>query len=1491
MKKKIFILSLLIFTRLFCFAQHCQYCSASVVGIHPISGKSKQIINGLYIYVVNERGIQYNGLNSIVDPVPTDNKNISKTVLFWQNDSTRLPSKNDGMHFRFAHNHYLFRSFWSHSSPKEKDKLYVRIEDRDGKKNGGKFKTQVIPVSQLKLKSLCGYDDSYFKSEDYAPLTLELELDNGKDSTKTIKTANGFRFEFDPSPLSNCPECDGCICKSLQVFNNLEQIVFERVFVENTLAENYHGVDSIQVADYNFDGYPDFRICQYSPQYVYMVFDKEKNTFVNEPLLNQMDDIEFDFANKTAKANKIITALKKGASAMNPNSDRTEEYHNYMLSGKGFNYVQEYITISTFKSNQQSYKKEANYYFYSQYKLKSVSESEFKKTLNPSSAKEYDVTPFIFKLDKHPLGVKIPSENGAYAYRIEVLNVKNSNVIFSKTFHGNKLKSPFVCSDSLQIADFNFDGYPDFRVCALGSNHTYYVYYKKKGTFIEEKRLSELFNVKFDYTQKIVTGNKNIVSYDMGIHTNTIKVSLSADQLSKHNKFTSNNIQQPTVAPNNSIPQKDSIETTLPNKNSSTSSEPIKQNTKTIPPYQFIVYSNDLKKNNTLDTLIPSISKIEVKKMNSGTFLSFLNKETVASILAGSDSIEVDDYDFDGHQDFRIWSTKSSSFRKIKFGMKQNYPSFNYYMYDSISNGFYLHFISKLDGLRFDKTNKVVKGHMDSKFKINENSFVDGFYEYTLSGKGLEYVKQEIYPDLQNNQYFKGQTKKQFILKNNKLSLLETKLSNNNNFFQETVGNFRFEKEKILDTISKINLAGTNNLYRYEYRVFNASTNSLIFKMAGEFCLPADSCIDSLDIADYNFDDYPDFILLQAKTMQNYFFYLPNKNKFETSALLNDLKNFKVDLLEKKATGTKYEYTASLGTNKYGHLKKPKLSSVSTYTLTGANYKFVSIAKTIITKNKKRKTDTTYYLNENSVLIPISKNYFETRMLMGQPKQIKDKKVNSSKSFYKTWKNYQFKLIFNPPDIKSSPVYGSYVKVLEVKDLKKDSIIYSRVMRGDKYKEKAICTDSLLIDDYNFDGYPDYKMCNDYEGKRFDYHLYDSKKNNFVKDNLLSGLINVQLYPDSFKLVGFRTAGSTMQDVWMIGKGFPTVKIFSKTIEANLVARNKVNTYVYKEGRLIEVNTPMPYKTYSKIKDGYRFQLEFNPDDIKISSDVGSYVKRLRIYKIEPNKSEGKVFETSLFANELKETIEQRDSFEITHFNFDAIPDVRFNHSFNTGQSVYYLSALDDSKNQVFYYEQNLSNLQQIKRFEDRKKLTGTYTDKTDYNTVSFYGKYLDTMVVVKQNLNTMAISQTITYLNKLGKLTPIPNIKALEPKPKTKKEFGDYNFDGFEDFRTKKSENDERWDFFIFNNKKQSFELDTLLSKMTSTWFDFENMEFIGNVYTRIDDTSNHTDIYKYSKGKITLYMKKDCVHKFPSSESSNCVVSELKDGKWVATFIQGAE
>lgn len=1257
-------------------AQHCQYCNTDLVAICPVSSIDQKLINGLRIFLVDENGIQYPWLSSILDVNPKDNTTISERMLFWQNDLTKSENKNNKKHFSFAGNHYIFNPFWNQKST---DKIYVKIEDIDGRRNGGDFCSMVVPISLLQQKKLCGYGYDYYKTDDYAPLKLTLYPKNKRDSTKVIKQSGNFRFEFDKSPLTNCPECHGCECKLIEVYNGIEQKIFEHVFIGNSLSYNEENLDSIQVADYNFDSYPDFRLFNGHNKFnTYYIYNPGINKFEEHPILSALILIQFDYKTKTAKGSRINTKPFNEKSNLSGGGS----YNNvFIFTGENLKDVMvlSYPYLNTW--NGYSKKEDSlvsttpadtSYYIYNN---KTLYLREYKNLY--TSTKE--LGGFKFLLERNYYFSKNHPQYGKYVRTITVKSIGNEKILFSNTeeITKHRIDNKNYYTDSLNVADFNFDEFPDFRYYNESNKYHYKVYDTNKNSFVDEPFLNSLNEIEFNFKQKYLIGD-------------------------------------------------------------------------------ILVFDH---KDKNLSGMYPN-----------NTYLK-----------------------------------SQSRFHAFGTGMKNVKEYYKEYRYTK-------------DGT---SAKEDVRYFHYSAYKLNP-------------------IKEEVY------------------------KIEEAKINTN---IKTIIRNpFIFE----LNNNPNVNIPSEKGAYAQRVKISNLKKSKLLFEIIvyGNKLNQPECYWDSNQVADYNFDGYPDFRICNGGKpgTHTYYFYSKKKDSFLKSKKLSDVYNLKFDFINKTAMGNIIHEYDDMGrhetvmkiTFKEKDLKSEEISELATDPIPDLNkLKFVP--------------------KKDSALIVTPK--VDT---------LNNKKPE--KLFIKQWKNYQFKLIFNPQNIKPSPVYGSYVKVLEVKDLKKDSLIYSRVMRGDKYKEKAICTDSLLIDDYNFDGYPDYKTCNDYEGKRFDYHLYDSKKNNFVKDNLLSGLINVQLFPDSFKLVGFRAAGSIMQDVWMLGKGFPTVKIFSKYITDGSDVQRKEYTYVYKEGRLIEVNTPMPYKVYSKVIDGYRFQLEFNPVDIVIPRDLGSYVKRLSVYKVESNKSEGKVFETSLFANELKETVEQRDSFEVAHYNFDKIPDVKFNNSLNLGQSVYYLSAIDVNEDQVFYYEQNLSHIQQIKRFEDRKKLTGTYTDKTDYNTVSFYGKYLDTMVVVKQNLNTMAITQTITYLNKLGKLKPIPNIKALEPKPKTKKEFGDYNFDGYEDFRTKKNENDERWDFFIYNNKKQSFEIDTLLSKMTTTDFDFENKVFVGQITKHINEDT-YTEGYKTVNGRIILYSKSICHREFRYAERVDCTISELKDGKWVETFIHGAE
>lgn len=80
--------------------------------------------------------------------------------------------------------------------------------------------------------------------------------------------------------------------------------------------------------------------------------------------------------------------------------------------------------------------------------------------------------------------------------------------------------------------------------------------------------------------------------------------------------------------------------------------------------------------------------------------------------------------------------------------------------------------------------------------------------------------------------------------------------------------------------------------------------------------------------------------------------------------------------------------------------------------------------------------------------------------------------------------------------------------------------------------------------------------------------------------------------------------------------------------------------------------------------------------------------------------------------------------------------------------------------------------------------------------------------------------TQTTTFLYKNGIKKYIPNPPPPPPKINIRKEFGDYNFDSLEDFRMTNINDTTRFNYYLFNQKIQGFEFDSLLSKMKYTQF-----------------------------------------------------------------------
>lgn len=170
-------------------AQHCQYDFYSLIGIIPYTSDSSRLINGLTITLVDESGNPVTGRQKIITANSNDAGIAVLPFQFWRNppfnNDTDHHNRNiQKRHFAFASGHYILA--FSTGQGKKKS-FYVKIEDRDGNKNGGSFNTVIVNIPAGNLMSLCGYDlrsdhhDAY-----YQPLKVKLQPKINDEATDSI---------------------------------------------------------------------------------------------------------------------------------------------------------------------------------------------------------------------------------------------------------------------------------------------------------------------------------------------------------------------------------------------------------------------------------------------------------------------------------------------------------------------------------------------------------------------------------------------------------------------------------------------------------------------------------------------------------------------------------------------------------------------------------------------------------------------------------------------------------------------------------------------------------------------------------------------------------------------------------------------------------------------------------------------------------------------------------------------------------------------------------------------------------------------------------------------------------------------------------------------------------------------------------------------------------------------------------------------------------
>lgn len=293
----------------------------------------------------------------------------------------------------------------------------------------------------------------------------------------------------------------------------------------------------------------------------------------------------------------------------------------------------------------------------------------------------------------------------------------------------------------------------------------------------------------------------------------------------------------------------------------------------------------------------------------------------------------------------------------------------------------------------------------------------------------------------------------------------------------------------------------------------------------------------------------------------------------------------------------------------------------------------------------------------------------------------------------------------------------------------------------------------------------------------------------------------------------------------------------------------------------------------------YMAEIAYNPSTVELGSNNGNYVKRLRIYTIPNNDL---VHEQLIYGDSLKENWFQRDSIEFLYVNFDDVLDIRFSH--RNGTFTYILSHKDDEKRVVFYEENILYKTPKFTRDVEMQLITYSEIDKNFETTYRLFGFYLDTLVSFVQSIQKPVYAQEFTFLNSFGgRPKPIKNKRPYPTEPIAKKEYNDYNMDGFTDYRVQELVlPDNNWNYYIWNIKSNDYIKDTLMSSLNS-YYDAETRKFQGSKHERVGDDTNQYDTYEFRDNKLVVVRRTVCVHDANQSESSNCAVYEWLNGRLV--------
>ena len=344
--------------------------------------------------------------------------------------------------------------------------------------------------------------------------------------------------------------------------------------------------------------------------------------------------------------------------------------------------------------------------------------------------------------------------------------------------------------------------------------------------------------------------------------------------------------------------------------------------------------------------------------------------------LVAENFLEIDDYNFDGHTDFRILTKKTTTLVERTMGIADYILDYDYYMFDASNNKFYRHLLSSLRHVKIDPNEKMVTGTLYDNLNHSSTNPKPTSYQYKLCGTALKYctITPSSYPE--PNKFYGNFNSTYHILEGQDLRAMRLEDTLITTPIIKYDGGFKFVKIKQMYP-PKIDLDKDPNItYRNIYRIYSLTSGQLLSEIIGEYEWLFGTHSDSIYTEDCNFDGFPDLVIKdeQMKTYTSIHFYNAERQKFYEYPTIKQLENLAIDFERKTITGK--NTSQAFERNNYGQLREPKKKIWREYEFVGPSLKYVKMQTFTFTPKRGRKVKTDYYIYDYHSLKPIRKKEF-----------------------------------------------------------------------------------------------------------------------------------------------------------------------------------------------------------------------------------------------------------------------------------------------------------------------------------------------------------------------------------------------------------------------------------------------------------------------------------------------------------------------------------